>query len=211
MLRSHDALEIHSHKICGGGGGWLPPWLPRSVRAGLLMLLLGAGLVASGKAQPAGEVLEYRIKAAFVCKFASYVEWPPEAFAQADSPIVIGVMATDAVVDELTRTAAGLSADGRPLVVRRLPRGASLANAHLVYIASSEESRLADTLAALKGQPVLVVTESSRAAALGSMINFVVVDDKVRFDIAPQAAELGRLKISARLLGVARSLIGKAS
>jgi hypothetical protein len=55
------------------------------------------------------------------------------------------------------------------------------------------------------------VTESSRAAASGSMINFVVVDNKVRFDIAPQAAELSRLRISARLLGVARALIGKAS
>ena len=61
----------------------------------------------------------------------------------------------------------------------------------------------------LKGQPVLVVTESSRALALGSMINFVVVDDKVRFDIAPQAAEASRLRISARLLGVARTLIGR--
>jgi len=210
MLRSHDALEIHSHKICDGSDWWLRPWLPRSVRAGLLILLLGSGLVATCKAQSGAEALEYRIKAAFVCKFVSYVEWPAQTFAQADSPIVIGVMATDAVVDELIRTAAGLSADGRALVVRRLQRGAPLANTHLIYIASSEESRLADTLAALKGQPVLVVTESSRAAALGSMINFVVVDDKVRFDIAPQAAEGGRLKISARLLGVARSLIGKA-
>jgi hypothetical protein len=111
----------------------------------------------------------------------------------------------------VARTAAGLSVDGRALVVRRLHRGDPIANAHLVYIANSEEGRLAETLAAVKGQPVLVVTESSRAAALGSMINFVVVDDKVRFDIAPQAAESSRLRISSRLISVARTLIGKAS
>jgi hypothetical protein len=108
------------------------------------------------------------------------------------------------------RTAAGLSADGRPLVVRKLRRGEALSGVHLVYVARSEEARLAETLAAAKGQPVLLVTESSQATALGSMINFVVVNDKVRFDIAPQAAELSGLRISARLLGVARALVGRA-
>ena len=181
------------------------------IRVGLLaMLLLGPGLATPSNAQSAAE-LEYRVKAAFVCKFASYVEWPAQAFAAPDSPIVIGVVASDVVVDELTRTAAGLTADGRPLLVRRLQPGDSLAGAHLVYVARTEESRLAEAIAALKSQPVLVVTESSRGLALGGMINFVVVDDKVRFDIAPQVAEASRLRISARLLGVARSLSGKAS
>ena len=180
------------------------------IRIGLLAMLLGASLAATCNAQPAGEALEYRIKAAFVCKFASYVEWPAQVFARPDSPIVIGVVASDAVVDELARTAAGLSAEGRPLLVRKLERGDAVASVHLIYIASSHESRLAETLAAAKGQPVLLVTESSRAPALGSMINFVVVDDKVRFDIAPQVAEQSQLRISARLLGVARAVIGKA-
>ncbi|HJV94449.1 MAG TPA: YfiR family protein, partial [Albitalea sp.] len=96
-----------------------------------------------------------------------------------------------------------------PLEVRKLRRGESLAGVHLVYIARSEEARLAETLAAAKGQPVLVVTESKQATAPGGMINFVVVDAKVRFDIAPQAAELSGLRISARLLGVARTLIAR--
>ena len=177
----------------------------------LLAVLLVASLAATCKAQPAAQALEYRIKAAFVCKFAGYVEWPPQVFERPDSPIVIAVIADSIVVDELTRTAAGVSADGRTLIVRRLQRGEPVAGAHLVYIAGSGEDRLAETIAALKNQPVLVVTESSRALALGSMINFVVVDDKVRFDIAPQAAEASRLRISARLLGVARALTGKGS
>jgi hypothetical protein len=182
-----------------------------ALRVGMSFVLFGVVLVATCGAQGGSESLEYRIKAAFVCKFAGYVEWPAQVFARTDSPIVIGVIATEAVADEVARTAAGLSVDGRALVVRRLHRGDPIANAHLVYIANSEEGRLAETLAAVKGQPVLVVTESSRAAALGSMINFVVVDDKVRFDIAPQAAESSRLRISSRLISVARTLIGKAS
>ena len=174
------------------------------------MLMVTALAAPMCRAQAGAEALEYRIKAAFVCKFASYVEWPSNVFAKPDSPIVIDVVASDAIADELSRTAAGLSADGRPLVVRKLNRGDPVTNAHLIYIATSGDARLAETLAAAKGLPVLVVTESSHAVALGSMINFVVVDDKVRFDIAPHAAEQSRLKISTRLMGVARMLIAKS-
>lgn len=189
---------------------WPSRGIARRLLAGLWAVLLGFGLTATCQAQSVADALEYRIKAAFVCKFASYVEWPPELFARPDSPIVIGVIANDVIADELARTAAGLSADGRPLAVRRLQRGDAVTGAHLVYIAGAEDTRIAETLAAARGQPVLVVTESNLAMALGSMINFVVVDNKVRFDIAPQNAELSRLKISARLLGVARHLVTKA-
>jgi hypothetical protein len=185
--------------------------LLRILLLGVSALLLNAALVATCLGQSQAEVLEYRIKAAFLCKFVHYVEWPPQAFARADSPIVIGVVARDAVADEITRTAAALSVDGRPLKVLRLHPGDSVADVHLIYVAGSENGRLAETLAAVKGRPVLIVTESSQAVALGSMINFVVVDDKVRFDISPHAAESSRLHISARLLSVARTLIAKNS
>ncbi|HET6599262.1 MAG TPA: YfiR family protein [Burkholderiaceae bacterium] len=185
--------------------------LLRILLVGLWALLLNAALAQTCLGQSQAETLEYRIKAAFLCKFAHYVEWPAQAFAQPDSPIVIGVVAQDAVADEIARTAASLSVDGRPLKVRRLHPGDSVADVHLIYVASSENSRLAETLAAAKGHPVLIVTESSQAIALGSMINFVVVDDKVRFDISPHSAESSRLRISARLLSVARTLITKNS
>ena len=177
----------------------------------MLLALIGAGLADGCLAQPSTEALEYRVKAAFVCKFIGYVEWPAEAFARPDSAIVIGVIASDAVADELTRTAAGLSAGDRPIVVRRLQRGESVEGSHLVYIAGTHQDALAATLAATKGRPVLVVTESGQEAPPGSVINFVIVDGKVRFDVALQAAELRGLRVSARLLSVARSLVGKAS
>jgi hypothetical protein len=189
------------------------PW-PRlglaAWRCGLLFALFGAGFAGRCEAQSA-ETLEYRVKAAFLCKFAGYVDWPPEVFARPDSPIVIGVIASAAVVDELTRTAAGLSAGARPLIVRHLQRGEPIEGSQVLYIAGLQEDRIAEAIAATKAQPVLVVTESSRAVPPGSVINFVVVDSKVRFDVAPAAAEARGLRISARLLSVARSLIGKSS
>jgi hypothetical protein len=187
---------------------------PRSVKClhlALVALFFGALQWVPGDAQSAADTSEYRIKAAFVCKFASYVEWPSRSFASPRDPVVIGVIATDAVVQELVRTANSLSVDGRPLVVRKLTQADPVGDAHLVYITQSGNEHLAEVLAALKGRPVLAVTESNRGTALGSMINFVVVDDKVRFDVSPQSAEASQLKISARLLGVARAVVPKGS
>jgi hypothetical protein len=183
------------------------PLLIATHRRRFLALLLGATTICRCRAQSAAQALEYRIKAAFVCKFASYVMWPASVFATTDGPITIGVMAADAVVDELTRTAADLFTSDRALAVRRWQRGDSIAGVHILYISSAEDGRLAETLSRLSNQPVLIVTESSPLAP-GSMINFVVADDKVRFDIAPQTAEASGLRISVRLLGVARSLVG---
>ena len=211
MSRARLLFACRARPGADGVAARLRHRLARALRLGWLALLLSTGLAATCLAQSDAETLEYRIKAAFICKFAVYVQWPSQVFARPDSPIVIGVIARDAVVDELTRTAATLSVDGRPLLVRRLHAGDAVADVHLVYVANSEESHLAEVLAAAKGRPVLVVTESHNAVAAGSMINFVVVDDKVRFDISPQAAELSRLRISARLLSVARMLIAKTS
>jgi len=175
--------------------------------AGLLFFGAQANLASSADVQMA----EYQIKAAFLCKFANYVEWPAQPAARPDSPFGIGVLASDAVVDELMRAAVGQSVNGRPIAVRRLAQGEPIDGLGIIFIARSHAARLEQTLAATKEQPILTVTESDQGTAVGSMVNFVVVADKVRFDIALQRAELSNLKISARLLAVARVVTGKAS
>ena len=81
----------------------------------------------------------------------------------------------------------------------------------ILFIGGSDAGRLSDILASTKGRPVLTVTESEDTFALGSMINFVIVDDKVRFDVALREAELANLKVSARLLSVARKVLAGPS
>ena len=81
---------------------------------------------------------------------------------------------------------------------------------HVLFIGRVDRGRLAEILAAAKGQALLTVTESEEALELGSMINFVVVENKVRFDVAPPS-ESDNLRISTRLLGVARKVVSKSS
>lgn len=174
--------------------------------SGLALLAALLGLPAL-RAQPVSAT-EYQVKAAYLLKFGSYVEWPPQAFEQRDSPFVIGVLAADAVAEEVERAAVAAMVEGRPVQVRRLePSDAGTTGAHMVFIDRSRSGQLADTLALVRGRPLLTVTESEQALAQGGMINFVIVENKVRFDIALAPAEAGQLKISARLLSVARRVL----
>lgn len=180
--------------------------LPRRT---LLAALLAAPLAApaAGRAGDDEDMAEYQVKAAFVCKFANYVDWPAQVLGAAGEPLRIGVLAGSAVVEEFRRMAAAASVAGRTVEVRPLQRGEAPDGLHVLFVARAMAAHAGELLAYLKGRPVLTVTELDPGSATG-IINFVVIDDKVRFDIQlPTAAQSG-LKISVRLLGVARRVEG---
>jgi hypothetical protein len=175
-----------------------------TLRLAMAVWLLGS---ACAVAQGEDRAAEVRIKAAFLYKFSAFVEWPPRAFAAPDSPFTIGVIGADALADELDQVVKGRSVQDRAVVVRRIRRGEPVAGVHMLFIGHAESARLSEILAAARGQSILTITESEDALSRGSMINFVSVDDKVRFDVALPQAERQSLKISARLLAVARKVV----
>jgi hypothetical protein len=186
-------------------------WVDRRWLMLLLFMVFGAADAQSADA----ELAEYQIKAAFLCKFGHYVDWPgaPGAATSQQLPFVIGVMAAATVADELALAARGQLVQGRPLLVRRIERAAEAADGpSIVFIARSHMARAGEVLAAVRDRPVLTVTESDHDLNPdAAIINFVVVEDKVRFDVSLSAAARAGLKISARLLTVARAVAGKAA
>ena len=205
-----DPLNLNS-------GPGLPPsrWgrFPRAAVCSLgACVLAAAAVLTTGLACAQSEAQsEYRVKAAFLYKFGSYVEWPDRAFPRSDSPLTIGVIGADALAEELEQIVSGRNVNGRPVQVRRLRAGESMAGLQVLFIGRADGGRLAEILSAAKGRSLLTVTESEDALQLGSVINFVVVDDKVRFDVALPPADLGSLKISSRLLAVARKVVSRPS
>jgi hypothetical protein len=185
------------------------------VSTALLRLLLAFALLAAwvhGRADATDmQATEYQVKAAYLCRFASYVDWPQDSGGNAGAPLVIGVLAADSVVAEMASIAREQLSAGRPIVVRRIEPGGSFDGLSILFIARTHAKRTAEALSALKGRPVLTVTEAEPTADVGSMINFVLVNDKVKFDIALAPAGRGGLKISARLLAVARVVTGRES
>ena len=150
--------------------------------------------------------IEYQIKAAYLYKFTTYIEWPPAAFAQADTPLTIGIVGADEIAAELNRIKSAQPAGSRPLEVKILRPGDSLAGVQILFIGRQENARLKRLLEGIQSQPVLTVTESAGGLAVGGIINFVPIDDRIRFEVSLLNAEQNGLKISARLLGVAQKI-----
>lgn len=170
-----------------------------------LSLLAALCLALPAWAQTGPQATDVQVKAAFLYKFGAFVEWPPKAFAGPGAAFTIGVLGADAVAEELEQIAAGRTVHGRPVAVRRLKRGEPLAGLHVLFVGQAQAARLEQILT--PAQPLLVVTDAADGLPEGSVINFVPVANKLRFDIALAAAERMRLRISSRLLAVARKVL----
>jgi hypothetical protein len=209
-------LSLTCAVTAGLAPGALPLWLFRRLfrhLANVLAVFTATVLLPVAHechAQSETLAAEYQVKAAFLYKFAGYVEWPPQSVAHPDSPLVIGVLGADLMADALEREVGHRVINGHPISVRKLRRGESYNGMQILFIGRAEDARATEALAPAKGQPILAVTESEEAFNVGSAINFVVVDDRVRFDVATRPAEHSNLKISSRLLTVARKVVGGA-
>jgi hypothetical protein len=159
-------------------------------------------------AQGAPAASETEVKAAFLLKFADFVDWPADTFARPDDPLVIGVVTDDAVAGILEQLTSVRRAEGRPVLVRRLPDTGPFDGVHILLLGRRAEPRLRDVIASAGG-PVLVVTQQPGALRLGSVINFSTEGGRVRFAVSLPSAESRNLKLSARLLAVAQNVEGR--
>ena len=173
--------------------------------AGVLACLAGWAAGQAGAAE-GEDALEQRVKAAFLYKFAGYVDWPAASFASADTPITIAVLGAEPLAVELSQVVAGRTVNNRNLAVRRLKPGEALTGVHILFVGSAEQSRMGQLARSAQQNAVLAVSESEGALSQGSMINFVVSDRRVRFEVGLDSAEKGGLRLSSRLLAVAQQV-----
>jgi len=148
--------------------------------------------------------LEYSVKASYIYNFASFVEWPVQAFPRADTPFRICIAGTDPFRGVLHSTVRGESVNGHPIVVERLKDDADVATCQVLFVGQMDDARMASLIRSTERLPVLVVAETRRALELCANIALVVDGDRVRFDINRAALERQGLKASARLLRAAR-------
>jgi len=176
-----------------------PVALRRSFCGVASILLFALMPFTSAQAQ---SVDEAKVKAAFMLRFVQFIEWPQAALPPGNAPLVIGIAGADAIAAEVSQMTAGRTGSERPLSVHSVKAGDDLAGIHMLFI-GREDTRIARYISAARGRPVLVVTESDSALEQGSMINFVIADRRVRFEIALDSAEKAGLVVSSRLLAVA--------
>jgi hypothetical protein len=175
------------------------------VRVAALMLAAWiAGSSVAGVFAQSREASEYQIKAAFLYNFTKFVEWPPEASPGVNDPLAICIVGENPFGDSLNALIQGKTINGHKLVVRQLEPAQDLKGCQVAFISPSERRHIHSILDGLKGAGVLTVGDTEGFAALGGVINFTMEDNKVHFDVNVDAAERARLKISSKLLSLAR-------
>lgn len=147
---------------------------------------------------------EQEVKAAFLLNFTKFIEWPESAFAAADAPFSICIPGKDPVGKSLDEIVAGESAQGHPLTVRRLSEPGNL-QACQVLVLDSSQKETHRTLSELRGG-ILTVGDGANFTRDGGMIGFVIENRRVRFVINQRAAEQAMLRLSSRLLNVAKAV-----
>jgi hypothetical protein len=186
-------------------------WLEGRRRLGLLILATCASLLIAWSATAqTNSASEYAVKAAFLFHFAEFVDWPEGAFKDANTPITYCITGEDPFRGALDDSLRAKVVGNRGMRVDHLKQGDSMQGCQVLFIGATENRRAASILANVKGSAVLTVGESPNFAENGGMIEFCLEGKKIRFDINLAAVNKAKLKMSARLLALAKTVIGTA-
>ena len=185
--------NLSAAKVSGAPG---PRHVLRTVA--LLTLLLG---IAYAQSPTAGE---YQIKAAFLYNFAKFVEWPASSFHDGSAPFQICVMGRDPFGEVLLDITREKTVNGRKLEVGTVADLEHARTCQILFVASSVKMPMQQIIEGLRGASVLTVGDTKGFVEQGGMINFVLQDDRVQFDVSRTAVEQAGLKISSKLLSVAK-------
>jgi hypothetical protein len=149
---------------------------------------------------------EYQVKATYLYNFGRFVQWPPNVAAAQGNSFPICVIGSDPFGPSLDSILAGETIDGKTVVAKRILKSQDAVNCRVLYIGASEESRLMDLLAALDKAGVLTVSDIPQFSQRGGMIQFVMVGNKVRFEVNLTIAQDAGLTLSSDLLKVAAAV-----
>jgi hypothetical protein len=176
-------------------------WMPLVRRHFILVAVLGLVITPV----LLGQVDEYQVKAFFLSNFTRYVEWPSQKFNSATDSIVICILGRDPFGNALEQAVQGKAVEGRAVVVRQISEIRPQSSCHILFVSESERKRFRSSASAIRGSGVLTVGESEGFANDGGVITFRLEDDKVRFEINTEAAGREQLRISSKLLSLART------
>jgi hypothetical protein len=194
----------------------------------VLALALFVGSIVPEALADSARSQEYQIKAAFLYNFIKFVEWPEEKVADSNEPITIGIIGKDPFGNAF-EPLKGRQAKGRKVVVKRIKgferlkkSGAkgkaelqriidAIRKCHVLFICSSEKEKLKEIINSVKDHPVLTVGDVKGFLETGGVVNFLMEEKKVRFEINLAAAKRAKLRIRSKLLRLAKRVVEEKS
>ena len=162
-------------------------------------------LATSASARATEPPHEYRVKAAFIYHFLHFTDWPGDVFAAEDAPIVVGVVGGDAFQGALDQALHDKTVRSRPIVLRHFDAPGDVRDCHLLFVSPASDQHVGNVLRRVRGAPVLTVSDGGGDfTRSGGVLRLLVEEDKVRFEVNLTAAERQKLRMSAKLLKLAR-------
>jgi len=161
--------------------------------------------VSSAQTNPSSD---YQVKAAFLFHFTQFVEWPEASFKDPGSPLTYCTIGEDPFHGSLDSALSGKAIGVRSFRVLHFKQPQDIQGCHVLFLAAVQKKMNAAIMASIQKSSVLTVGESEHFAQEGGMIGFVLEDNKIRFEINLEAAQKANLRISSRLLTLAKSVIG---
>ena len=148
---------------------------------------------------------EYAVKAAFVYRFGGFVEWPQTVYESPESPTNLCIVGADPFGAALDKVVAGQRIADHIIAIRRMDTIGAKSGCQILFIAGQDEKKIAQALTAVRGENVLTITDGAPTPESAGIINFVIADNRVRFEIDDQAASVNGVVISSKLLDLART------
>ena len=155
-----------------------------------------------------GSSTEYTVKAAFLFHFAQFVEWPAETFKDSAAPLTYCTMGDDPFHGALDQALTGKAVGMHPLRVEHFREFEKAQSCQVLFLGAGEKKHMAEALDGINGLPVLTVGETEHFVHEGGIIGFCLEENKIRFEINLDAAAKAKLKISAKLLALAKTVVG---
>lgn len=171
-----------------------------------ILALLGTPAPSGAQVTSNAQTSDRSVMAAYIYRFITYVEWPASVFSSAEAPIVIGVVNADDIASELEKIVQGRTAQDRRLQVRRIALGEPVTGVNVLFIGGEVAAKFLQASKALTERSVLTITGVERGIEQGSVINFIHLEGRVRFEVNVAMAEKSGLRLSSRLLTVATRL-----
>jgi hypothetical protein len=154
---------------------------------------------------------EYEVKAAYIYYFAKFIDWPQTVFSAKSAPITIGVVGNDEFGNILTNIVKDKTIQEHPIQVRLLKWPVDLRYCQMVFVGVAEQKRLRQIADSIKGNAVLTISETEEGSQAKGIVNLFVEGGKVQFEVNIAEAEKARLRISSKLLRLARGTVGSYS
>ncbi len=192
--RGQEYLSVGDHAQLFTRG-----WAARSLRTVFVLLIVSLSTAAQSSVP-----MEYRIKANFLATVPNFIDWPEDAFSSAQAPILVCILGEFSFGINLALAVRDVMPHGRRVEVQLKHKDQELRSCHVLFVSRSETKRYEKVLLSVQGADVLTIGETEDFLNAGGALSLLFERETLRFEVNLTAANSAHLKISSRLLALAR-------